>query len=398
MKLVLLTLGLFIITSTAYAVEIESIQLGWGEESYVREGYFVPLRISVNSSSDFSGWISFSNADLIYSKPLFVSKDIQASTAAVIPIILSESKTELTLWNDRQSLLQQNDNQGKLGRKEIQTHPVKTDEFLIAVEKPYLALWQKEFELRFPDAAHKTRFAACDPETLPEIPSAFEALDLLVLSNANLPVRIQIALNQWQAKGHGIVIYRMGGIGDLPELFASRKKDRKSNPSINPALYQESFAKISNSLKGVFLNYLIVYAVFVMIIMSVLVAVRSRIMASITIVALVLLSVSLLFIFFLPSSGASGLFLEKSSDLLTNQSKPDLSAGDYSYVRMINYAENSNILPFVLETNPQALIMPIYAGISEFKGTKVHFISENHKILVELKGNQPVKLFYFQIN
>ena len=358
-----------------YAVEIDSVKIGWGDEGYYRIGYFTPAQIRLKSDSDFEGTITIKTDNLSYSKDLKIPKDSTEIIRFDILILSLKPNIEIIL-GDLPPYITSN----------LSIQNVYPNKFLIAVERPYLEIFREEFTRKYPDAAKKSKFVAFQTDELSNEFQSYESLDLAVLSSANLPASVQNALYGWSTYMGGIVLYKLGDIGDLSQLFNGKKSPYSENPCINPDIYRKiSQQLIPTSAKKILVNYILIYGIITLIILFLLVLLKNSKKIIVAIIIVITIAIFLLYTFYLPLNPITEThFFGDTNEL---------------FIRILDYSPQNNMVLKKMEEDT-SLIKPIYKDMESMINTKIHYYSDKEfkdTIKIEFPNNSQDKTFIFQV-
>lgn len=406
-------------------INIEFLKVGWGDEGYVRNGYFAPVYANLKTSTSFSGFFSLVMDNLCFSrffitKNSLQNKDFSSEIYFFAPIFATPNKLNIKITEKSvfaKSLKHDflNNLTEILYEFSVDVKHVKKDEFLIAVEKPYKELWQREFAIRYPDAVTKSKFVAFSLDELSTNPSAYEALDLIVLSSANLSVDIQKALSEWSNSMNGVVLYKISDIGNIPSLFSGRNKSFHLNPSVNENLYMLKQHKKSLIIKNILLHYLIVFIVIILGIFFTVLFLRNTVSIVLLIIGIITLLLIALYAFFLPSEGIIIGRIDRplSSPIQRYKHELCINKNYTEYLTIINcstkrifecsfFQANKDLEKIIYTGLPDAkdkiayagiknvLIRPIFKDLYTIEKTRIHFILDEIYVLSIVASNEGV--------
>ncbi|MFH0888545.1 MAG: hypothetical protein V1871_04985 [Planctomycetota bacterium] len=378
-------------TAQIYATpEMDSVKIGWGEEGYYRLGYFTPAQIRLKSDTDFEGLITITIDNLSYSKDFQLSKNDTANIEFNVLILSDQPSIEITIRENNKTPV----NKYYFSR---QLQNVHKDEFLIAVEKSCLDIFQSNFTGKYPDAARKSKFVSFQKEELPNESISYESLDLIALPDANLPPSIQNALYSWATDMNGIVLYKLGDAENIPQLFKTKKNPYSENPCINSGIYRKvTYQLIPPSERKTLSDYILIYSIITVIIFFLLLPLKNTKKMVATIFSVISIAIFLFYAFYLPRN-------------------PIVEMNDFGqtnglFMRILDYSAKNDI---VLERKKEDafIIKPIYRDTKSMTHTKIHYHSgyalqsathntnEELKdtIRIEFPNNSQDKTFIFQV-
>ncbi|MDI6788440.1 MAG: hypothetical protein QME51_08725, partial [Planctomycetota bacterium] len=400
MKTFVLLLLLLLTASNVYAVEIESVKIGWGEEGYFRSGCFAPAEIRLKSDTDFNGHLLLKIDGLYFPKPLRLAGGVREDIKLPVLIITSRPAVEIEIINDKGDI--------SGGAKDISLNlkEVSSDEFLIAVEQSALGIFTERFSRKYPDASRKTRLIPFTILDLPESFISYEALDMVVFSGTTrLSPRLQESLSNWSDKMGAVVLYRAEDI-DTYQPLSQWQKGRPDNSCINPEIYNIAQNTIPDTVRKTYINFIIIYFIITLILAVAVWRVRWGSKTIVIFIIAICGSIFLLNVFFLPSKGViADIIIHNPSlgkyEFISEESfwrnEPDLKNNNI-FIRVMNYSKRDDITNAGLRETflDRYVIKPVYKDVESFLSAPSITAKIREEIISSSRLGQPIREGFFR--